>query len=33
MKEVVTEGGFLKWGSVKLINKQMMHKELGSAAP
>lgn len=33
MKEVVTEGGFLEWGSVKLINKQMMYKELGSVAP
>lgn len=33
MKEVVTKGKFLEWGSVKTINKQMMYKELGSAAP
>lgn len=33
MKEVVTKGKFLEWGSVKIINKQMIYKELGSAAP
>lgn len=32
-KEIVTKGKFLEWGSVKIINKQMMYKELGSAAP
>lgn len=31
-KEVVTKGIFIEWGSVKIINKQMMCKELGSAA-
>lgn len=33
MKEVVTEGRFLEWGSIKLINKQLMYKEICSAAP
>lgn len=32
-KGVVIKGKFLEWGSVKIINKQMMYKELGSAAP
>lgn len=33
MNEVVTEGRLLEWGSVKLINKQMIYNELCSAAP
>lgn len=29
---MVTKGKFLEWGIVKIINKQVMYGELGSAA-
>lgn len=29
---MVTKGTFLEWGIVKIINKQVMYEELGSAA-
>lgn len=31
-KDMVTKGTFLEWGIVKIINKQVMYEELGSAA-
>lgn len=31
-KDVVTKGKFLEWEIVKIINKQVMYEELGSAA-
>lgn len=31
-KDVVTKGKYLDWGIVKVINKQVIYDELGSAA-
>lgn len=31
-KDLVTKGKFLEWGIVKIINKQVMYEELGSAS-